>query len=426
MIKRVIAWTGVLSVAVLARVLPAAAFETTCTLRSMAQGIFAPPDLLFPMPTHEEQLPFTIDETTGVVTTNFGGLPILTFVNPFSQQSRIDTTVFRDETVTGTIDASGHIVLPHVRGINCTQGKCPPGEFPCPCVPGNICSNDTTRVCVAGGTGDLSCPPVPPSTEDGTCQGVCSNDRTRTCASSSDCDPPGFCGDPSAVGMRIDATFSTGTVHFEGWTSVGSAHGAFTDGTLRFVSIHRTPPETFGIGDIGISFIVFTCQLAAVPSPPLRTAGWTVKKGTVKLGKGDPGTGDDAFVLKARFVPQEGEVDFDASDLAIVLATDAEAVTTFVIPAGSLAANRSRTKWKLADKDGSVVKLFPGVPDGASPSHKVSIKKGKTGAYAIALSSKGLNLDAADAAILVTGVSMGPESPSARSPVHAKKQKRIF
>jgi hypothetical protein len=88
--------------------------------------------------------------------------------------------------VQGTFDAGGNIALPHVLGINCTQGKCPIGQFPCPCIPGNLCSNDVTRVCLDGASGDLACPPVPPSTDPGVCQG-CSNDRTLTCASTLDC-----------------------------------------------------------------------------------------------------------------------------------------------------------------------------------------------------------------------------------------------
>jgi hypothetical protein len=56
----------------------------------------------------------------------------------------------------------------------------------------------------------------------------------------------------------------------------------------------------------------------------------------------------------------------------------------------------------------------------------VSVKKGKTGVYSIALSSKNLNLDGADASALTTGLSIGIETPSEVSAVTAKKSKRTF
>ena len=111
----------------------ASALDSTCTLTSMRQDSLAPATLAFPVPTNGEQLPMTIDEATGAVTVNFGALPIMNFPNGFSDQSELDTIFFQDEPVTGTIDAGGNVVLPHVRGINCTQGKCPGGP-PCPCV----------------------------------------------------------------------------------------------------------------------------------------------------------------------------------------------------------------------------------------------------------------------------------------------------
>jgi len=401
----------------------ASALDSTCTLTSMRQDSLAPATLAFPVPTNGEQLPMTIDEATGAVTVNFGALPIMNFPNGFSDQSELDTIFFQDEPVTGTIDAGGNVVLPHVRGINCTQGKCPGGP-PCPCVPGNVCSNDVTRVCVPAGTGDLSCPPVDPDPNPGVCQGVCSNDRTTSCASELDCTPPGFCGE--GVGMRLDATFTTGAPTFEGFTVLGSGAGLFTDGALRFVAVHSTPPETYGIGDVGVSMLMFSCDLDPLPSADaLPQAGWAVKKGTVKLGTGAPGDADDSLSVKGAFVPH-GDIDFAADDLSLSLASDDGLVATLIIPNGSLVANSKGNKWKLVDKDGSVVTIAPTPPAGATPSHKVSVKKGKTGAYSIALSSKGLNLDGADTDALVSGLSIGAETPSERSPVTAKKSKRTF
>ena len=393
----------------------ATALDTVCTLTSMRQDSLAPATLAFPVPTNNEQLPVTIDEATGAVTVNFGALPIFNFPNSFSAPS-VDTIFFQDEIVTGTIDAGGNIVLPHVRGINCTQGTCPNGP-PCPCVPANLCSNDVTRVCTALGGEGLTCDPP------GVCQGVCSNDRTQTCATTLDCTPPGFCG--GGVGMRIDATFSTGAPTFEGFTVVGSSN-AFGDGALRFVAVGSTPPETYGIGDAGITMLAFSCDLDPVPSPDtLPPAGWTVKKGTVKLGTGAPGDADDSLSLKGSLVPR-GEIDFAEDDLTLTLASDDGVVTTLGIPSGSLVANSKGNKWKLVDKEGSVVTITPGLPDGAAPSHKLSVKRGKTGAYSIALSSKNLNLDGADVAALVSALSVGDESPSERSQVTAKKSKRTF
>src|SRR5262249_36041214 len=99
---------------------------------------------------------------------------------------------------------------------------------------------------------------------------------------------------------------------------------------------------------------------------------------------------------------------------------------TLVIPKGSLVANSKGNKWKLVDKDGSIITLKPALPEGAVASHKVSVKKGKTGAYSIALASKNLNLDAADVQSLTSGLSIGIETPSEVSPVTAKKSKRTF
>ena len=119
-------------------------------------------------------------------------------------------------------------------------------------------------------------------------------------------------------------------------------------------------------------------------------------------------------------------MDFSTDDLALTLANDTGLVATLLVPKGSLVANSKGTKWKLVDKDGSVVTITPALPDGATPSHKLSVKKGKTGVYSIALSSKNLNLDGADVSKITTGVSVGIATPSEQSAVTAKKSKRTF
>lgn len=425
MMQRSVSLVGALAVLLWPLVVGAQPISSACRIQAMTQDSLAPADLTFPIITNGEHLLLTIDEVSGEVTADFGALPIFDFPNTFSQNSRLDTLDFQDEVAGGTIDAGGNIVLSGVRGINCTQGKCPIGGPPCPCIPGNLCSNDVTRVCVDGGTGDLACPPVPPSDEAGVCQGVCSNDRTRTCASTVDCTPPGFCGE--GVGMRLDATFATGAVTFEGFTLVGSGYGAFTDGIVNLVSIHSTPPETFAIGDIGVSALAITCTLDPTPTQgTLPPAAWVVKKGLVKLGKGAAGDGDDKLTLKATFAVEGGEADFASDDLSITLATDDGVVVTLTIPASSFVANSKGTKFKLVDRDGSVVTTAPPPPDGFVPSHKINVKKGKTGVHTITLASKNLDLDGLDAPNIITGVALGAQTPSERAPVKAKGSKRSF
>ena len=400
--------------------------SSVCTIRSMVEETYAPLIRPFPIITHDEQIPVAIDPSTGAIGFDFGALPVFEFPNNFSSQSGLDTVDFQDGVVTGTIDSGGNVVLPGIRGINCTQGKCPNGGPPCPCIPGNLCSNDVTRVCVDGGTGDLSCPPVPPSEEEGVCQGVCSNDRTQTCATSADCTLPGFCGE--GVGMRLGANLTTGTVTFEGFTDTGSATGVFVDGSIRLVDVYSTPPETYGIGDTGVTGLVLDCQLSPVPDegtlPP--PPAWTVKKGTVKLGKGEPGTGDDKLSLKGSFLPIAGIADFASEDLVVTLRSGDVAVTSFRIPAGSLHANKKGTKFKLVDKDGTLVEVAPPAPLGSSPSHKISIKRGKDGQHALVLGSKGLNLDGLDVGEITSGIIFGFQTPSTTSAVTAKGSKRTF
>ena len=389
----------------------------TCAITAMRQDALAPIDLNFPYTLNGESIPVEVDPSTGSISFDFGALPIMTFPNGFSDHSKVDTTDFRDEVVTGTIDAGGNVLLPHVRGINCTQGEC--GTPPCPCVPGNICSNDPQRVCAPQGTGDLACE------DGGVCQGVCSNDLAHSCASDLDCGA-GFCG--QGVGMRMDATLTSATTTLDTFTLVGDSSTLFSDGHLRLVDLHRTPPETYGIGAIGITSLTVECDLdplldpASLPPPP----EWTVKKGVVKLGKGDPGAGDDKLSLKGSFLPLAGEADFGAQDLSVRLATGDTEIAMLTIPAGSMKANKKGTKFKLKDKTGSVVEVSPPLPPNDAPSYKVSIKKKKDGQHQLALSAKNLDLDELNAAEVTTGIIFGFQTPNATSPVTAKGSKLSF
>jgi hypothetical protein len=229
--------------------------------------------------------------------------------------------------------------------------------------------------------------------------------------------------------MRLNANLTTGTVTFESFTVTGSADGVFVDGTIRLIDVYSTPPETYGIGDNGVSGLTLTCEFdpvpdsASLPPPP----AWTVKKGTVKLGKGEPGTGDDKVSLKGSFLPLAGIADFDTEDLIVTLGTENAAVTSFRIPAGSLVGNKKGTKFKLIDKDGTAIEVIPPAPLGSSPSHKISIKKKKDGQHSVALGSKGLNLDALSTQSEVkTGIVFGFQTPSTTSAVTAKGSKLTF
>jgi hypothetical protein len=146
----------------------------------------------------------------------------------------------------------------------------------------------------------------------------------------------------------------------------------------------------------------------------------------VKLGKGDAGAGNDTLSLKGSFLPLAGIADFSTQDLLIALGSGDSTITSFRIPAGSMRANKKGTKFKLVDKDGTLIDVAPPAPLGSKPSHKVSIKKGKDGQHAIALSSKGLNLDGLDVQEITTGIIFGFQTPSATSAVTAKGSKRTF
>jgi hypothetical protein len=146
----------------------------------------------------------------------------------------------------------------------------------------------------------------------------------------------------------------------------------------------------------------------------------------VKLGKGEPGSGDDKLSLTGSFLPIAGIADFESEDLIVTLTAGDVAVTSFRVPAGSLVANRKGTKFKLVDKDGTLIEAAPPAPLGSSPSHKISLKKKKDGQHSLALGSKGLNLDGLNVGEITSRIIFGFQTPSATSAVTAKGSKRTF
>jgi hypothetical protein len=404
-----------------ARAAAAAPQTHTCTLTTLEQETFSPVALPpFVVPLAGESIAVTIDPDTGAFTLDGSALPPLHFRNGFSDAW--DVMFFPPAPIQGTIDSAGNIIIPAVGYRVCTFGTCPGGGGDCDCVPSNLCSNDTTRICLPGLTsGDLAC------TDGGTCQGVCSDDLTKTCANDVDCLPAGFCGTGSLLRLTPDLTSGVATLGDVQLT--GSADSAFVDGKIVLVDVFRTSVETPVIGDTGITSITLGCTLDPVPNgdalPP--PPSWTVKKGTVKLAKdGEPGAADDKLTLNGSFLPLAGDADFSAEDLIVTLAAGDTTVASLTIPAGSLTANKKGTKFKLNDKTGAVVDVDPPLLPGSTPSHKIAIKKKKDGQHQLSIKSKGLDLDELNVGEVTTGIIFGFQTPSTVSAVTAKGSKLTF
>lgn len=419
--KRRRAWvfgTIVLAWAAAAQAVPQ---DGTCTLTRLWQTTYVPVSLPpFVVPLAGEAIDVTIDPELGAFTLDGSNVPPLHFRNGFSQAW--DVITFPPAPLTGTIDSGGNIVVPGFQFRVCTFGTCPGGGQDCDCVPSNLCSNDTTHICSkAATTGELACD------AGATCQGVCSDDWTKTCANDTACAPTGFCGTGSI--LRLTADLTTGSATFDDLSVTGSADSVFVDGKIVLVDLFATSPETPVIGDTGVTSVTIGCTLSPVPDdtslPP--PPAWVPKKGTIKLGKGAAGSGDDKLALKGDFLPLAGNADFDSEDLVVTLGTPDAAVVSLRIPAGSLVANKKATKWKFADKTGTVVEVTPPLLPGSEPSFKLGIKKKKDGRHALAFSAKNLNLDdLAEASQVTTGIVYGFQSPSATSALTAKGSKLTF
>jgi hypothetical protein len=413
--------TTALAALLVAASVHAAPQDHTCTLTTLEQQTFSPvalPPFVVPL-TGNEDVAVTIDPDTGDFTIDGSALQPLHFRNGFSDAW--DVLYFPSEPKAGTIDAAGNIIVPAVEYRVCTFGTCPGGGTACDCVPSNLCSNDTSRICLPGVTsGDLACE------AGGTCQGVCSDDLTKTCANDVDCLPAGFCGTGSMLRLTPDLT--TGTATLGNVSLTGSAESAFVDGKIVLVDVFNTSVETPVIGDTGITSVTLGCTLDPVPNgdtlPP--PPAWSVKKGTVKLAKEPTGAGDDKLTLKGDFLPLGGEADFAAEDLVVTLGTGDATVVSLRVPAGSLTANKKGTKWKLADKTGSVIQVSPPLPPGSAPSHKLTIKRKKDGQHALALASKNLDLDDLDVEEITSGIIFGFQTPTTTSAVKVKGSKRTF
>jgi len=392
----------------------------TCAISGIRQDSVLPP-IAFPFQlTGTETVPVTVDAELGTISVDFTPLPLQTFRNGFSSDSEIDTFEFVGGPVSGTIDAAGSVWLRNVRGISCTQGVCPTGP-PCPCVPGNLCSNDLDRVCVVGASiPELSCE------GGGVCQGVCSDDLEKSCATDDDCLPAGFCGRGKA--LRVITDLRTGWAEVAGLSRVGSSLD-FGTGAMRMIDMYRTPIETPIVGDTGLSYFEVACSLDPVPVlvelPP--GASWTLAKGKVKLGKGGEEVADDSLKLKGQVV-LPGETVDGTSDLVLAFEDGGSSLLSLHVPAGSMTANKKGTKLALKDKQGTIVEINPPLPPASAAKHTVKLKRKKDGSYLMTVASKGLLLDGLDVPQLTTRVVYGAQSPSAVGAVtaNAKGNKLTF
>jgi hypothetical protein len=387
-----------------------------CRLTRLWQTAFAPVNLPpFQTIVNGEEVVVGIDPDTGEFTFDMSGIPELAFPNGFSDA--LDVIRFPQTPATGTIDAGGNIFVPDLEFRVCTFGTCPGGGGGCTCVPGNVCSNDTSRLCLAGvASGELACE------AGGVCQGVCSDDLAKTCVDNDDCLPAGFCGRGNL--LRLNVNLTSGSDALGEFQLVGNAATTFTDGKITLVDVFGTNPETPVIGDTGITSMTLDCTLDPVPSQGSLPAppSWGVVRGIVKLGKQGPNAADDKLKLRGTFQPLAGVADFATTDVTFALGVDGAVVSALTIPAGTLSANKKGTKFKLKDKDGTIVQVSPPLPAGAAPKHKISIKRVKETVYQVALSSKALSLDGLNAAAVESTVVFGSQTPGDVSPVSVNKK----
>jgi hypothetical protein len=417
--KRVLITTITVSLLVGVAGVPGAKAESVpgvCRLSRLWQTAFAPVNLPpFQTIVNGEEIVVGIDPDTGEFVFDMSGIPELAFPNGFSDA--LDVITFPTAPATGTIDAGGNIFVPELEFRVCTFGTCPGGGGACTCVPGNVCSNDTSRLCIAAvSSGELACE------AGGVCQGVCSDDLTKTCAADDDCLPAGFCGQGNLLRLNVDLT--SGTDSLGEFQLVGNAATTFTDGKITLIDVFGTNPETPVIGDTGITSMTLDCTLDPVPSqgslPP--PPSWSVTRGIVRLGKEGPSGADDKLKLKGGFLPLGGVADFASTSLVFSLGADDATVAALTIPAGSLSANKKGNKFKLKDKGGTIVQVNPPLPAGAAPNHKITLKRGNDGVHKVLISSKGLRLDGLNAAAVDSGVAFGSQTPGTTSPVSANKK----
>ncbi len=396
--------TGILALTLLAAAPGRAEVRSgSCQLTTMGNHVLAPVNLTFPIDPGSARARVTVDTANGRFSLDGSSLSIAPYNMPFSQAR--DIIDFADQTFDGTIDSSGTVTLRSVKFKICTLGI-PEGTD---CVPSNLCSNDTSRICIVTADGGVGCD------GGGICQGVCSNDQARTCAGAADC-PGGTCGTGFLVPFNLD--LSTGTSTF-GDVMVQGVPLDFTTHALTLAGVKNTPPESPIIGDTGISSIFMSCVLdVPLPGPP----ALAVKNGQVHLGKGGASVADDALGLKASFsVP--GGIDFDAQDLVLTLGTATGTVVSLRIPAGSLKANRKQTVFTLRDKSGTVVVSPPG---GVTPVHQIKIVHKGAVEYVIKLASKKLKLDALAGDQVVTSVTAGYPSASTTLQTRTKARALLF
>jgi hypothetical protein len=388
-----------------------------CRLSRLWQTAFAPVNLPpFQTIVNGEEIVVGIDPDTGEFVFDMSGIPELAFPNGFSEA--LDVIQFPQAPATGTIDGGGNIFVPGLEFRVCTFGRaCPGGGGGCTCVPGNVCSNDTSRICLTGvSSGELACE------AGGVCQGVCSDDLSKTCAVDDDCLPAGFCGGGNLLRLNVDLT--SGRDSLGEFQLVGDTSSVFTDGGITLIDVFGTNVETPVIGDTGITSMTLDCTLDPVPSQGSLPAppSWGVVRGIVKLGKDGPNAADDKLKLKGTFQPLAGVADFATTDVTFALGVDGTVVSALTIPAGSLSPNKKGTKFKLKDKGGTIVQVSPPLPAGAAPKHKISIKRVKETVYQVAMSSKGLRLDGLNAAAVESTVVFGSQTPGDISPVSVNKK----
>src|SRR5262249_6305225 len=152
----------VATLASVALVAPAAGApqQSVCRFTALQNHVLAPVDLTFPINATGVSANVTIDDSTGSFSLDGGSIVVPPYPMPFSDAN--DVLVFETRIVPGTIDQSGSVTVPGVNFTICTRGT-PAGTD---CAPSNMCSNDTSRICIAGAGGGTGCD------APGVCQGV--------------------------------------------------------------------------------------------------------------------------------------------------------------------------------------------------------------------------------------------------------------